>query len=104
MATTRYQYSGTIVDEKKNTRRMSLFPTIKADDITSPDDIIVELKVTDRFDKLANDYLGDGRLWWVLCLINDVSTPFSLLPGSLIRIPTNISKVMNAIQRKAYEK
>lgn len=42
----------------------------------------------DRFDRLANEVLGDPTKWWVLADLNpEVLFPFDLRPGTMIRIP-----------------
>lgn len=64
------------------------------------DDIVVSIKYGQRIDQLAYQYLGDGSLWWVICLLNGASTPFSekFSVGSLIRIPTNVSYILSVIE------
>jgi len=102
MAISRYKFTNNITDDKGITSQ-GVLPAIKAEDIISDDDIIMRVKETDRLDKLAFDYLGDGRLWWVLCLINDLKLPFDIMPGMLIRIPKDVSKIFNIISLRASE-
>jgi hypothetical protein len=47
------------------------------------------VQLGDRFDLLADQYLGDPTLWWVLADANpQISYPdIGLVPGSVIRIP-----------------
>ncbi len=47
------------------------------------------VRLGDRFDLLANQYLGDPTLWWQLADANpEVTYPdIDLTPGSVIRIP-----------------
>ena len=47
----------------------------------------------DRLDNLAAIYLGDSRLWWVLAAASGVGWGLQLPPGTLIRIPSNMSQV-----------
>lgn len=42
----------------------------------------------DRVDLLANAYLGDPNLWWVICDWNDIKFPLSLPVGATLRIPS----------------
>ena len=43
---------------------------------------------TDRLDLLAHRYLGDARLWWIICDYNDLFFPLALDPGLALRIPS----------------
>ena len=42
----------------------------------------------DRLDLLAHRYLGDARLWWIICDYNDLFFPLALEPGLALRIPS----------------
>ena len=42
----------------------------------------------DRLDLLAYRYLGDARLWWIICDYNDLFFPLALDPGLALRIPS----------------
>lgn len=42
----------------------------------------------DRIDLLAHRYLGDARLWWIICDYNDIFFPLELTPGTDLRIPS----------------
>jgi len=42
----------------------------------------------DRLDLLAHRYLGDARLWWIICDYNDLFFPLALDPGLALRIPS----------------
>jgi hypothetical protein len=42
----------------------------------------------DRIDLLAHRYLGDVRLWWIICDYNDIFFPLELPPGTDLRIPS----------------
>jgi hypothetical protein len=42
----------------------------------------------DRIDLLAHRYLGDARLWWIICDYNDIFFPLELAPGTDLRIPS----------------
>ena len=59
-------------------------------------------KESDRMDAMAESFFGDSRYWWVICLMNDLVNPFSynLLPGTLLKIPNEVSTVVNMVQRK----
>ena len=46
--------------------------------------------VTDgeRLDGLAYRYLGDAKLWWILCDYNAIFFPMELEAGAVLRIPS----------------
>lgn len=49
-----------------------------------------QVKLGDRFDILANRFLGQPTLWWILADANpEVTYPDVLIPGSTIRIPSS---------------
>lgn len=44
---------------------------------------------SDRIDLLALEFLDDPELWWQIMDLNpEISNPFSILPGTLLRIPS----------------
>jgi hypothetical protein len=49
------------------------------------------VRLGDRFDLLANEFLGDPTLWWRIADANpQIPYPdISLIPGSVIRIPVS---------------
>lgn len=103
MAISRYDGFRTVKDDKKGVLRLETFSSVKASEIEDPNnDIIIEYNDGDRLDKIAFDYLGDGRYWWAICLLNDLSLPFggSLEPGTRLRVPTNIDNISNYIRNK----
>lgn len=51
------------------------------------DDRFHTLVSSDRLDLLANTYLGDPHLWWVIADYNDLLDPLDLTPGVVLRIP-----------------
>jgi len=103
MAISRYDEFDRVVDKITGKPRLETFPAIRATDlIDERNDIIIEFTEDMRLDGLAFQYLGDGRYWWAICLLNDISLPFGdlLPPGKLLRIPTNISRILNIIEFK----
>jgi len=101
MPLSRYNDFRKIIDEESNRQRLETFPKITAAQLRSSSDIIIELNDAQRLDSLALQYLGDGRLWWVICLLNDFVFPFgnNLVAGTLIRIPTDVNRVFELIER-----
>ena len=106
MATSRYKYTSTIIDEATGKPRTAVFTYVSAQDIADNSDIFITFRSDMRLDQLANKYLGDGRYWWMICLANDISLPFSnsLTPGTIIRIPISASRILNIIETKTGNK
>jgi nucleoid-associated protein YgaU len=43
----------------------------------------------DRIDVIATQFLGSSNLWWKIMDINpEIISPFSITPGTVIRIPS----------------
>ena len=64
----------------------------------SINDIYVITIEGDRYDKLALQYYNDSTLWWIISIGND-NLPQNTLNvpiGLQIRIPRNVSNIMNA--------
>ena len=58
---------------------------------------IVVLKEKQRLDKLAAEYFGDGRLWWVIALMSDIGWGLQVPPGTRLKIPTDMTEFMGLI-------
>ena len=74
------------------------YSTVKYPEIPlSANDIYVLTNEGDRLDLLAQQYYGDGSLWWIISIANAELKQNSLVPppGSQIRIPTNPTAVIN---------
>jgi hypothetical protein len=51
----------------------------------------------DRYYKLANDFYGDFKLWWIIAAFNNKPSEADLTYGEEIRIPTSIGEISLAI-------
>tara|TARA_R100000008_G_C3516671_1_gene131686 strand:- start:77 stop:394 length:318 start_codon:yes stop_codon:yes gene_type:complete len=102
MPVSRYQNFSTVLDTRTRKRRLESFPPISSQELKRPDDMFIELNDAQRIDVLADQYLGDGRYWWAICLLNDLTFPFGqqIAAGTILRIPSSISVFVDAIQRK----
>ncbi len=91
-----------IIQATDDKARIATFPVIKPEELQTDSDIVIVWKDAMRIDILAHQYLGDGRYWWAICLLNGINLPFShdLIPGDLIRIPTDINKIFNVINNR----
>jgi len=70
----------------RRARDLGLIPTTK-----------IILSETQRLDHLAHKYLGDSQLWWVLAAMSDIGWGLQLPPGTIIRVPTDMSAVTQIV-------
>jgi hypothetical protein len=63
----------------------------------SENDVYVITNIGDRLDLLAYSYYGDVEMWWVISAANNNVTKGSLfpIPGTQLRIPTDLGNVLN---------
>ncbi len=63
----------------------------------SVNDVYVVTTIGDRLDLLAYSYYRDVNLWWVIAAANNNATKGSMfpIPGTQLRIPTNLTNVLN---------
>ena len=105
MNKSRYAYTNIITGAINNNMnnfysRQATWSTISSEDTHGKDDQYHTFTSTDRLDVLSAKYYGDGRYWWIICLANNISSPFdkNLTPGKVLRIPSNTNKILNAIK------
>ena len=55
------------------------------------------MKEGERLDTLANRFLGDGRLWWAIAACSQIGWGLQVPPGTIIKIPVNLSQVFGVI-------
>jgi len=70
----------------------------------SESDVYVITTVGDRLDLLAYSYYNDSTLWWVIAMANNNATKGALYPapGTQLRIPTDLTAILN--QYKQFNK
>ena len=102
MAISRYNNFSKVRKNPKDPSRLETFPAIGHEDVDNIPHNIVIWKQSDRMDALAADLLGSAQYWWIICLMNNLTNPFSynLLPGTPLKIPHDVSTVMNIVQSK----
>ena len=54
-------------------------------------------KYGDRFYKLADQYYGDTRYWWVIAWYNGIPTEAEANTGDALEIPLDISEALLAL-------
>ena len=92
----RYQFTPT---EKrydgKNVYRSTYYPEIPE----SIDDFYITVSEVDYLDSLAKKYYGDESLWWVIARANNLpGYKLSIETNKQIRIPTNVSQILNQLK------
>jgi hypothetical protein len=70
-----------------------VYPTIPL----SESDIYVVTTIGDRLDYMAYTYYRDSELYWIISIANNNVTKGSLfpIPGTQMRIPTDLNNVLN---------
>jgi nucleoid-associated protein YgaU len=63
----------------------------------SETDVYVITTIGDRLDNIAYSYYNDSTLWWVIAAANNNATNGALypIPGTQLRIPTDVNAVLN---------
>ena len=56
-----------------------------------------EWKLGDRYYKLASEFYGDPRLWWILAWYNQKPTDAHLQIGNVIDIPLPLESVLKVL-------
>ena len=72
--------------------KQKFYPNIP---LSETDDYVITT-IGDRLDSLAYSYYRDSTLWWVISMANNNVTKGSLfpVPGTQLRIPTNLNAVL----------
>jgi len=62
----------------------------------SENDIYIITTVGDRLDYISYKYYNDSEMWWIISMANNNVTKGSMfpIPGTQLRIPTNINSVI----------
>jgi len=94
----RYQDSTTLTNKytKKKYLGSLIYPKIKPND----NDMYVISQQSDRLDILASKYYGDQSLWWIIAIANNLNdASLSIEPGTQMRIPSNVSQILNDLKK-----
>jgi hypothetical protein len=91
------RYSSTDILKTANTNipyyKGKFYPDIP---LSETDEYVITT-VGDRLDSLAFSYYNDATLWWVIAAANNNITKGALypVPGTQLRIPTDINSVLD---------
>ena len=94
----RYQYSTTLTNKYTNKKYLGsiIYPKIKPNNT----DMYIISQQSDRLDILASKYYNDQSLWWIIAVANNLNdASLSIEPGTQMRIPSNISKILNDLKK-----
>ena len=58
------------------------------------DDRLYRTVVGDRLDNIAFSFYEDVTFWWIIAKANGIRGKMALEPGTLIRIPGNVSQIL----------
>lgn len=67
------------------------FPNIDINQIAT---FSIRISDADRLDTLAARYFGQGELWWVIALLNDIDYSWNFASGQIIKIPVDVNEVL----------
>ena len=96
MALSRYQNTTAIRYENKGKFHLQTPVFVNGSELAAAVSFItIKYTAGTRLDVLAQKYLGDGRYWWAICMMNDPN----LTVGSMIRVPENITDVVKYMKK-----
>jgi hypothetical protein len=55
------------------------------------------VRESQRLDKIAGEFYGDGRLWWVIAAASNIGWSLQVPPGTRLSIPRDLSQVAGII-------
>jgi len=90
------RYNNSTIDQTQQGKpylKQRFYPNIPL----SENDVYVITTVGDRLDSIAYSYYNDATLWWVISAANNNITKGALypIPGTQLRIPTDLNMVLN---------
>jgi len=83
------RYQGRVIDTQKDTAGNVQLSVLRMVMPTTPMSSRAHIwKDSDRIDRIALEYLGNGDRWWDIMDINpDIIDPLRIAPGTVLRIP-----------------
>tara|TARA_R100000234_G_scaffold3253_1_gene2661 strand:- start:9388 stop:9690 length:303 start_codon:yes stop_codon:yes gene_type:complete len=92
----RYKNTNIALKNGKKALKTTINPSIPVD----VSDILIISKYGDRLDLLANQYYGLDSYWWIIAEANGLGKgSLHIPPGMQIRIPKNLSKVSEKMDK-----
>ena len=62
-------------------------------------DRFIVTRVGDRIDSLAYKFYGDSTLWWIIAKANGIKGKISIDPATDLRIPGNVSQIIEDFEK-----
>tara|TARA_B100000676_G_C17441380_1_gene514349 strand:- start:207 stop:548 length:342 start_codon:yes stop_codon:yes gene_type:complete len=92
--------------KKRGVKYIDQLPTARLHHPTAKQIATLDLKshvwkVGDRFYKLAHQYYGDSRLWWILAWFNQKPTDSHVKTGDVVTIPLPLSRALAVLRKGA---
>ena len=94
----RYTYNKILKENatQKQYFESTIYPKVKPTD----NDIYIISTQSDRLDLLASKYYGNTSYWWIISVANNLNdASLSIEPGRQLRIPSDISSILNEFER-----
>jgi len=60
----------------------------------SDSDQLITTIVGARLDNIANTFYGDHTMWWIIAKANGIKGKTALEPGNILRIPGNVTSII----------
>ena len=98
MAIGRYAFTPQILGRKILATPMLAVKIYQACDSGKITYTSLTLKEGQRLDHIAGQSYGSASLWWVLAAASGIGWGLQVPPGTLIRVPTNLSSVLALIR------
>ena len=84
-----------VSDQGRRYKVNPIYPSIPL----SENDTYVITVGGDRYDTLAQEFYNDSTLWWIIATANTADRDtINITPGTQLRIPTNISQILEDFQ------
>jgi hypothetical protein len=60
-------------------------------------DVLRVLQEGERFDIIAGEVYGDGRLWWIIAAASGIGWFLQVPPGTRINVPVSMDQIARLI-------
>ena len=57
----------------------------------------ITIKESQRLDHLAQEYLGNSHMWWILAALSDIGWGLQVPPGTIIRVPLEVNSIRSIV-------
>lgn len=99
MARSRYSNTRIIDGSYFGTWRNPVAERLDGDLLEGVETFDYTFQVGDRADTLSARFLGDDQYYWVICLVNDIAWPLGIQPGTVLKIPRDVRKILDKLLR-----